>query len=138
MEGKIEIDKKPIDITNSLDKAICRLRSEKDSVILWVDQICINQQDQAEKEAQIKLMSLIYSRVLNTVIWLGDTSAQDAFDAIHDLEINSTSHYGPLLDERKRKSANLVSTRPSKNFSTVRGSSGRGLLKKHVCQMSRG
>jgi len=103
MAGKIEIDKKSIDITNSLNKAICRLRSEKDSVMLWVDQICINQQDKAEKEAQIKLMSLIYSRALNTVIWLGDTSAQDAFDAIHDLEINLTSHYGPLLDERKRE-----------------------------------
>ena len=101
MEGKIEIGKKSIDITNSLNTAISRLRSEKDSVMLWVDQICINQQDQAEQEAQIELMSLIYSRALNTVIWIGDTSAQDAFDAIHDLEIELTSHYGPLLDERK-------------------------------------
>jgi hypothetical protein len=112
MEGKAEIGKKSIDITNSLDKAIRRLRHEKDSVMIWADQICIDQKTQAEKEAQVRLMPLIYSRALNTVIWLGDTSAEDAFNALHDLEDTTTSHSGPLPIKSKDRASNdeLIAT----------------------------
>lgn len=74
--------------------------------MIWADQICINQSDKAEQQAQIQLMSLIYSRALETVIWLSDKSAQDAFDAIWDLEDATISHSGPLPIESKDKASN--------------------------------
>jgi hypothetical protein len=40
--------------------------------ILWVDAICINQNDEAEKGVQIKMMYQIYSQCLNTFIDFGD------------------------------------------------------------------
>lgn len=104
----IEIDKKSIAITKSLDTAIRHLRHEEDSVMIWVEQVCINQNDLAERDVQIPLMSLIYSRALNTVIWLGDISADDAFDALHDLESTMTSQFGPLLDESKPKGLEAI------------------------------
>jgi hypothetical protein len=51
-------------------------------------------------------MSLIYSRALNTVIWRNDNSAQDAFNAIHELEDATTSHSGPLPFKNKDKAEN--------------------------------
>ena len=46
---------------------------------LWIDAICINQDDRREKEYQIKLMKDVYRRAGVTVIWLGE--AQEDSDA---------------------------------------------------------
>jgi hypothetical protein len=38
---------------------------------MWIDAICINQADIAEREAQVKLMRRIYQQASTVVIWLG-------------------------------------------------------------------
>ncbi|KAK7959733.1 uncharacterized protein PG986_004587 [Apiospora aurea] len=38
---------------------------------VWIDSICINQQDAQERSAQVQLMGAIYSRAIRTLIWLG-------------------------------------------------------------------
>ena len=38
---------------------------------LWVDAVCINQEDSDEKEKQIPLMNMIYRRADEVVVWLG-------------------------------------------------------------------
>lgn len=37
----------------------------------WIDQICINQEDNAERTQQVRLMRAIYQRSMNTIIWIG-------------------------------------------------------------------
>ncbi|KAK4446661.1 heterokaryon incompatibility protein 6 [Podospora aff. communis PSN243] len=54
---------------------------------LWVDALCINQQDHDERAAQVKIMDQVYSKTACAVIWLGRADAQivsteDAFRAI--------------------------------------------------------
>jgi hypothetical protein len=39
--------------------------------LLWVDAICINQDDIEERNRQVKLMAFIYSRALAVLVWLG-------------------------------------------------------------------
>jgi hypothetical protein len=41
----------------------------------WMDCVCINQADAAERGAQVELMSAIYRGARNTVVWLGEASA---------------------------------------------------------------
>jgi hypothetical protein len=36
----------------------------------WVDQICINQHDNAERTQQVRIMRVIYQRSMSTIIWL--------------------------------------------------------------------
>jgi hypothetical protein len=77
-----------INITSSLASALKHLRSHTDSIFLWIDQICINQNDVLEKQKQIPLMGLIYSHATNTVIWLGDEGGDDpqlAFDILQEV-----------------------------------------------------
>ncbi|TPX18942.1 uncharacterized protein E0L32_011335 [Thyridium curvatum] len=60
---------------------------------LWIDQICIDQEDEAEKAEQIKIMTDIYAGATRVLIWLGDGAdiseedTEDIFAAI-DLYAN--------------------------------------------------
>jgi hypothetical protein len=39
---------------------------------LWIDALCINQNDLSEKEGQVKIMEEIYMKAKGVIIWLGD------------------------------------------------------------------
>ncbi|KAI1396117.1 heterokaryon incompatibility protein-domain-containing protein [Hypoxylon fuscum] len=58
------------------------LRPSMSPMYLWVDAICLNQQDSAEKSSQIPLMGAIYEQASKVHIWLGldgDGSARKNF-----------------------------------------------------------
>ncbi|KAG8157462.1 hypothetical protein KVR01_012846 [Diaporthe batatas] len=57
-------------ITDTLHDALVYLRHTKDERVLWVDQICINQKDNEERSAQVKLMQKIYSSTRCAIVWL--------------------------------------------------------------------
>ncbi|KAK7975769.1 CHAT domain-containing protein [Apiospora arundinis] len=57
--------------TSSLETTLRYLRHSGKPRILWVDAICINQADDAEKSTQVPLMAKIYTQCSQTVAWLG-------------------------------------------------------------------
>jgi hypothetical protein len=64
-------------ITPSLAEALLHflhLRLPKHSLLLWIDQICINQQDEPERECQVRIMPEIYSRANEVLIWLSPST----------------------------------------------------------------
>lgn len=63
---------KPFKTTENLDLALRYLRLTDVAVMLWIDQICINQHDLGEKTQQVILMSKIYQHAWNTLAWLGE------------------------------------------------------------------
>lgn len=63
-----------VDITKSLYMALVRLRLEDRPRLLWVDAICINQKDDAEKNDQVQIMRDIYRFGRKTLAWLGEGS----------------------------------------------------------------
>ena len=58
-------------ISANLVDALRQLRSDSDDIILWADQLCINQDDYAEKASQIQKMGSIYKRAGRVISWLG-------------------------------------------------------------------
>ncbi|KAK2060712.1 HET-domain-containing protein [Colletotrichum caudatum] len=76
----IDIGGARLGITASLDTALRHLRQDDEPVTLWVDQICINQADAAEKSRQVPLMAQIYSGAELVLVWLGP--AADGSDAL--------------------------------------------------------
>lgn len=90
-EGSIWCEGQALPITRSLDIALRHLRQPDCSVFLWIDQICINQEDREEKSKQIPLMSKIYERALSTVIWLGPSTpgSDSVIRFLHDLSSDS-------------------------------------------------
>ena len=71
-------------ITKNLGLALHHLRRSDVSIMLWVDQICINQDDLQEKSQQVVLMGTIYQRAWSTLVWLGE-EADNSDEAIDTL-----------------------------------------------------
>lgn len=61
-----------VPITPNCRAALCALRQRFGPITIWVDSICINQQDDQEKASQISLMGNIYSLAATAYIWLGE------------------------------------------------------------------
>ena len=76
-----------VDVTPNLYTALCCLRHDYEQRVLWIDAICINQEDLKEKELQVQLMSLIYERAKEVIVWLGGEQEDDgaAIDMIKRL-----------------------------------------------------
>ncbi|KAE9372572.1 hypothetical protein N431DRAFT_466814 [Stipitochalara longipes BDJ] len=58
-------------ITPNLDVALRNLRNSQDPWIVWIDGICLNQEDNAEKSVAVLKMGDIYRKAQRVVIWLG-------------------------------------------------------------------
>ena len=73
-------------ITENLSVALCHLRLKDRVRVLWVDAICINQQDLVERSQQVSLMRDIYEGADPVIVWLGkdDGNAKTAFERIQD------------------------------------------------------
>ncbi|KAK3384702.1 heterokaryon incompatibility protein-domain-containing protein [Lasiosphaeria ovina] len=69
---QVVLDGKPFPVTQNLHAVLRRLRRIDESRTLWVDAICINQVDTAEKSVQVALMSAIYSNATGALLWLGE------------------------------------------------------------------
>ena len=65
-----------VPITQNLDQVLRYLRSPKETRRLWIDAVCINQQDRGEKNTQVPLMSRIYREASRVLVWLGGSCAE--------------------------------------------------------------
>lgn len=75
-------------VTTNLLHLLLRLRASGEMGLLWIDAICINQDDIAERGQQVALMRDIYQQASMVLIWLGDAieRTEEAFDTLRKLE----------------------------------------------------
>lgn len=67
----IAINNKAFSVSVNLYDALCALFNCTEPHVVWIDAICINQKDDAEKVTQIPLMREIYSRAACVIAWVG-------------------------------------------------------------------
>src|ERR1035438_6325999 len=70
---EITLNGQPHLIRPNLHAVFLRLR-EKWDTDLWVDALCINQQDVPERNAQVTQMRYIYANAARVIVWLGESS----------------------------------------------------------------
>ncbi|KAH8767962.1 heterokaryon incompatibility protein-domain-containing protein [Hyaloscypha sp. PMI_1271] len=59
-------------VTRNLYTALLRLRRRFRDVVVWIDAVCINQSDVAERNEQVLKMRDIYNKAAPTIAWLGE------------------------------------------------------------------
>ncbi|KAF7531963.1 hypothetical protein G7054_g8392 [Neopestalotiopsis clavispora] len=75
-----------ISVTKNLEDALRRFRLANRPRRLWIDAICINQNDDKEKGHQIPLMSAIYRGAATVLVWLGrDAEVEASLGRLSDL-----------------------------------------------------
>jgi hypothetical protein len=67
----VRLAMKRLYVRPNLYKAIQNLRREDGDIVLWVDAICINQENEEEKKIQVSKMPQIYNTAERVCIWLG-------------------------------------------------------------------
>ena len=60
-----------LSVTKNLAIALRHLRLRKKSRVMWIDAICINQEDINERNVQVSRMGTIYHEARQVVVWLG-------------------------------------------------------------------
>ncbi|KAE8315313.1 heterokaryon incompatibility protein-domain-containing protein [Aspergillus transmontanensis] len=87
-------------VTPNLHAALLRLRNHQLERMIWIDAICINQNDNDEKQKQIPLMRTIYAQANCVIVWLGEArdNSDEAFESIR-LLAGDTVDYGSPIDE---------------------------------------
>lgn len=63
-----------IPVTANLLDALSYVRSRKETRTLWVDAVCINQDNLYERSHQVQQMRDIYAKALRVLIWLGPST----------------------------------------------------------------
>jgi hypothetical protein len=116
-------------VTEDVYLALLYLR-KRQVAILWIDTLCINQDDTEERNRQVQQMKDIYRRASLVVIWLGESndSSTLAFNALHGMQEHWTGRIGcqaTSSDERI-----LWNGEQSATYSTAHGFGVRGSYKR--------
>ncbi|PMD44455.1 HET-domain-containing protein [Hyaloscypha variabilis F] len=82
----IKCNGRDAEVTKNLAEALRHLRYESGSRYLWVDALCINQQDVEEKSHQVALMKDIYAYAKDVVVWLGPDEEKMAASLFKEVE----------------------------------------------------
>jgi hypothetical protein len=90
-----------------------RFRRKKKETIMWIDALCIDQDDKFERSEQVKKMHELYIQAENVKIWLGDGSTATAcpkrcFKFLR--QILNLQNLDSLLDDLQRGGSNVMET----------------------------
>jgi hypothetical protein len=81
-------------VTSNCYDALRRLRDHDGKRLIWIDAICINQEDDAERTQQIGIMGEIYGCASQVLVYLGeaDQNSKRVFDHVAQLQLYSENH----------------------------------------------
>jgi hypothetical protein len=113
-EGNHETPEHAVAVTSNLHDALKHIRRDDGECrVLWIDAICINQDDLYERSQQVAMMRQIYAQAVSVNVWLGrgNTSVhnsiqdaryvmkryQDAMPA--KVKLDATELHHPLLKD---------------------------------------
>jgi hypothetical protein len=72
-------------ITRNLHEASLRLRHACESKRMWIDAVCINQNDQREESTQFIRMRDIHATARQVFIWLGEGEIEELEEAAYTI-----------------------------------------------------
>ncbi|KAF1814808.1 hypothetical protein P152DRAFT_391823 [Eremomyces bilateralis CBS 781.70] len=119
-DASIIIDGQRASITTSLKNALVELSKIENLTQgkWWIDQVCINQSDVEERNAQVGLMREIYKLSRGVTIWLGEPvdPSYNAIDVIKGAILHNDRQPGRRERQHKKSTIEVV----QKNWEELR------------------
>jgi hypothetical protein len=100
--GSILCDGVSVPVGGELLRALKRLRSEDDSLRMWVDALCIDQSNVGERNDHVKMMGQIYFNAARVRIWLGEEIGVEV-EAFRTLKDINSGLREVLIDQRMQE-----------------------------------
>ena len=97
--------------SNGKRRAIGKL---EDSQYVWIDAICINQNDVVERSTQVQIMSKFFERAIRVVIWLGEGNPNSdvGMATVRSLANNHLDQFNGMLPKRDSEAVLEFCSRP--------------------------
>ena len=89
-DRSITINDSSLFVTATLYVALEHLRHASQERKIWIDAICINQKDIAERNSQVAIMRKIYKNATRVVVWIGPAT-ESSEQAMEFLEMLATA-----------------------------------------------
>jgi hypothetical protein len=104
------LEEQPLQIRASLWQALEELTTHVNTMRVWVDQVCIDQNNKTKKDQQVPLMSRIYAQARQVIGWLGnhDNDSYLAFDLLLVLGRIHVAHKVQSDSEWRRAAEELM------------------------------
>ncbi|KAF4854353.1 Heterokaryon incompatibility protein 6, OR allele [Colletotrichum siamense] len=112
--NKIIVNRHVHFITFNLDRALRAIRRTTESIVIWVDSVCINQEDSVEKSHQVGLMHDIFGSATEVIAYVGDgldRSRQDYSRRFARLGLADPYYFGAIVWELGESSTAVDRTR---------------------------
>lgn len=92
-DAAILVDGRRFEVTSNLLSALRSIRKRKAKTLIWIDQICINQEDFEERGHQVSIMKHIYSRARTVVVCyiVLESENEPAADVLHRSGLGSST-----------------------------------------------
>jgi len=88
-----------ISVSRNLYQALHRIAKmcKEEDMLIWIDALCINQDDLLERASQVQAMGDIYSQCEKTIVWLGEAEELDrdiaGFVVLHSTVLSAVNAY---------------------------------------------
>ena len=107
-ERKIWISEVEVSIGKNLHDFLQLFRHSTEQRVLWIDALCINQSDQAERSLQVSRMHTIYENAKEVIVWLGEDTknTQQAIEFMK--EVSSQRMGGPYVDWSRNTAKEVI------------------------------
>lgn len=115
---------RPLGVTNNLHLALSYLRLVNHDRILWVDALCIDQENLKERTHQVGQMAQIYRNAESVIFWLGQATyatnvAMESLRALESANTSAACRSWKKYDERWQSSWTRVQTRLSRRYTNL-------------------
>lgn len=119
-----------LQVRENAQAAIRHLRLRKHHRYIWIDAICINQEDRGETAQQIRLMQNIYGQAEQVCIWLGEVSESGKLAIKHLRKI--VPFWGWKQWKLDWKHANVFPRLRERAYSRYAGKTTETLMAEHL------
>jgi hypothetical protein len=108
-------------ITRNLEQFFRETHVSENEQTFWIDAVCINQNNLAERSSQVQIMKEIYSAAIFVLVWLGlkDENSERAFDLIYECyTVAQTALAVPDINQQRTNISAWISSQTSPLFET--------------------